>query len=215
MTEADAEAQDDTAADTETGLKLFDQWDASAAEIEDKGLRRYINTENIMAPRSKGRHADQQFYKGDVQVVERLLNHMYVPGHRGNKHKITSGQNVGKSEKNWENIKKAFELVQEETGENPVQVLVTAIENAAPTEEVVSYQRGGVMARKAVIMSPQRRIDFALRMLAQGAYADRLANEKDAYETLAAEIIGAYENDSSVRAIREKERREKEAEGAR
>lgn len=213
-------AETETETETESteqghGIKLFDRWDAAEADINDEGLRRYVNIENIMAPRSKGRHADQQFYKGDVQIVERLLNHMYVPGHRGDSHKISSGHNVGKSEKNWNTLKKAFELIEEETGENPVQVLVTAIENSSPTEEVVSYQRGGVMARKAVIMSPQRRVDFALRMLSQGAYADRLANEKDAHEALAEEIIGAYENDNSIRAIREKERREKEAEGAR
>jgi len=198
-----------------TDIQLFDRWDASEAEISDPGLERYINTENIMAPRSKGRHADQQFYKADVQVVERLLNHLYVAGHKGSKHKVTSGHNVGKSEQNWRIIEGAFEQVAEETGENPVQVLVTAIENAAPTEEVVSYQRGGVMARKAVTMSPQRRVDFALRMLAQGAYHKTLEADDDAEDIIAAEIVGAYENDTSIQAIRERERREKEAEGAR
>ncbi|MDY6769589.1 MAG: 30S ribosomal protein S7 [Candidatus Nanohaloarchaea archaeon] len=196
-------------------IQLFDRWDAEDAEVHDDGLRRYINTENIMAPRSKGRHSDQQFYRGDVQIVERLLNRMYVAGHKGKKHKVTSGHNVGKSEKLWTLLEDAFERIEEETDENPVQVLVTAIENSSPTEEVVSYQRGGVMARKAVIVSPQRRVDLAVRMLVQGAYEDRLAESGDAADALAEEIIGAYENDSSVRAVREKERREKEAEGAR
>lgn len=196
-------------------VKLFDQWDCSEVQVTDKGLEKYINTEDIMAPRSRGRHSDQQFYKGDVQIVERLLNHLYVAGHRGNKHKISSGHNVGKSEKNWRIIEDAFEHIEEETGENPVQVLVTAIENSAPVEEVVSYQRGGVMARKATIVSPVRRIDLALRMLAQGSYSKRLGNTDDAAEILAEEIIGAYENDSDIRAIRERQRRETEAEGAR
>lgn len=196
-------------------IELFDEWNCEEAQITDQGLERYLNLENIMAPRSRGRHADQQFYKGDVQIVERLLNRMYVAGHKGKKHKITSGPNVGKSEKLWNIIRDAFEQIEEETGENPVQVLVTAIENSAPTEEVVSYARGGVMARKAVIVSPQRRVDLALRMLIQGAYGERLANDTDAAEALAQEILGAYENDSTVRAIREKQRREKEAQGAR
>ncbi|MFB6294815.1 MAG: 30S ribosomal protein S7 [Candidatus Nanohaloarchaea archaeon] len=200
---------------TTEDIELFDRWDAEEAEVHDAGLERYINTENIMAPRSKGRHADQQFYRGDVQIVERVLNRMYVAGHKGKKHAVTSGHNVGKSEKLWNLLKEAFEIIEEETGENPVQVLVTAIENSAPTEEVVSYQRGGVMARKAVTVSPQRRVDLATRMLIQGAYEDRLAESGDAADAIAEEIIGAYENDSSVRAVREKERREKEAEGAR
>ncbi len=205
-------------AETETSttdIKLFDEWDASEAEVSDTGLQRYINTENVMAPRSKGRHSDQQFYRGDVQIVERLLNRMYVAGHKGKKHKVTSGHNIGKSEKLWNVLKDAFHIIEDETGENPVQVLVGAIENSAPTEEVVSYQRGGVMARKAVIVSPQRRVDLALRMLVQGAYEGRLAESGDAAEAIAQEIIGAYENDSTIRAVREKERREKEAEGAR
>lgn len=196
-------------------VKLFGKWDCEEAEIEDEGLRRYLNIDNIMAPRSRGRHSDQQFYKADVQIVERLLNRLYVAGHRGNKHKITSGQNVGKSEKLWELIEQTFDLIQEETGENPVQVFVKAIENASAKEEVVSYQRGGVIAREAVIIAPQRRVDLALRMLVQGAYEKRLAASDDAYETLAEEITGAYENDSSIRAVRDKQRREREAEGAR
>lgn len=196
-------------------VTLFGKWDCDEAEIEDEGLRRYLNLDNIMAPRSRGRHSDQQFYKADVQIVERLLNRLYVAGHRGSKHKITSGHNVGKSEQLWEIIEQAFEMIEDETGENPVQVLVKAIENSAAKEEVVSYQRGGVIAREAVIVSPQRRVDLSLRMLVQGAYEKRLADSKDAYETLAEEIIGAYENDSSIRAVRDKQRREREAEGAR
>ncbi|MDY6777158.1 MAG: 30S ribosomal protein S7 [Candidatus Nanohaloarchaea archaeon] len=197
------------------GVKLFDKWDCEEVEVEDDGLRRYINLENIMAPRSRGRHSDKQFYKADVQIVERLLNRLYVAGHRGGKHKVTSGHNVGKSEQLWSMIEDAFEMIEEETGENPVEVLVRAIENSAPREEVVSYQRGGVIARQAVIVAPQRRVDLALRHLVQGAYHDRLATDKDAYEALAEEIIGAYEGDSGVRAVRDKERREREAEGAR
>ncbi len=196
-------------------IKLFDRWDCQEAEIQDEGLRRYINLDNIMAPRSRGRHDDKQFYKADVQIVERLLNRMYVAGHRGKKHKITSGHNVGSSSKLWKIIEDAFEQIEEETGENPVQVLVTAIENSAAREEVVSFQRGGVIARKAVVVSPQRRVDLALRMIVQGAYENRLATDTDASEALAEEIMGAYDNDSSIRAVRDKQRREREAEGAR
>jgi small subunit ribosomal protein S7 len=196
-------------------IKLFDKWDCEEAEVEDHGLRAYINLDNIMAPRSRGRHSDKQFYKADVQIVERLLNRMYVAGHKGKKHKITSGHNVGNSEKLWKIIEETFDRIEEETDENPVQVLVTAIENSAPKEEVVSYQRGGIIARKAVIVSPVRRVDLALRHLVQGAYGDRLANDTDASEALADEIIGAYRNESDIRAVRDRQRREREAQGAR
>ncbi len=196
-------------------LLTMGRWDASEVNIEDEGLLRYINLENILAPRSKGRHVEKQFYKADVPVVERLLNRMYVAGHRGNKHMITSGRNTGSSRKLWRTIEEAFETIEEETSENPIQVLVDAIENSAPKEEVVTYQRGGVRARKAVLVSPQRRVDLALRLLVQGAYEDRLSASNDAVETLASEIIEAANGSSEVRAVREKERREREAEGAR
>jgi small subunit ribosomal protein S7 len=201
--------------EVEDEVLTFGHWDASEAEIGDDGLVRYINTENILAPRSKGRHSERQFYKAEVPIVERLLNRMYVAGHRGKKHYITSGQNTGSSSKLWKTIEDAFEIIEEETGENPVQVLVDAIENSSPTEEVVTYQRGGARARKAVLVAPQRRVDLALRILAQGAYENRLANGKKADEVLANELILAADGDDSSRAVREKERREREAEGAR
>ncbi len=201
--------------DLEDELLTMGRWDASEVEIEDDGLVRYINLDNILAPRSKGRHSERQFYKSDVPIVERLLTRLYVAGHRGKKHYIDSGHNTGSSTKLWKIIEQSFEEIEEETGENPIQVLVDAIENSAPAEEVVTYQRGGVRARKAVLVSPQRRVDLALRLLAQGAYEKRLASEDDAVETISNELMLAADGDDNARAVREKERREREAEGAR
>ncbi|MFP4038562.1 MAG: 30S ribosomal protein S7 [Candidatus Nanohaloarchaea archaeon] len=196
-------------------ILTFGRWDAKEVEVEDDGLVRYVNLENIMEPRSKGRHTDKQFYKADVPVVERLLNRMYVAGHRGNKHLLTSGRNTGQKAKLWKIIEETFEKIEEETDENPIQVLVNAIENSAPVEEVVTYQRGGARARKAVIVSPQRRVDLAIRLLVQGAYENRLASSEDAVEALKNELVGAHNNDNSVRAVMTRERKEREAEGAR
>jgi len=201
--------------DLEDELLTFGRWDAGEVEIEDDGLVRVVNLENILAPRSKGRHTDKQFYKAEVPIVERLLNRLYVAGHRSNKHYITSGRNTGQSDRLWSLIEESFEVIEDETGENPIQVLVDAIENSSPKEEVVTYQRGGVRARKAVLVSPQRRVDLALRLLAQGAYEKRLAEGNDASKVLADELILAANADDDARAVREKERREREADGAR
>lgn len=206
---------DPAAIEIQDEMRTFGKYDASEAEVNDDGLVRCINLENIMAPRSRGRHEEKQFYKADVPVAERLLNRMYVAGHRGSKHYITSGHNTGNAERLWNIIEDAFDRIQEETGENPFQVLVDAIENSAPKEEVVTYQRGGVRARKAVLVSPQRRVDLALRLIVQGAYENRLTEPEDASKVLADEIIAASNGDGEVRAVREKERKEKEAEGAR
>ncbi|MBY6287100.1 30S ribosomal protein S7 [Nanohaloarchaea archaeon H01] len=199
----------------EDEVLTFGKYDASEAEVTDNGLLRYINLENIAAPRSNGRHSEKQFYKADVPIVERLLNRMYVAGHSGQKHLVSSGHNTGHSERLWNVIDDAFSIVEDETGENPIQVLVDAIENSAPVEEVVTYQRGGARARKAVLVSPQRRVDLALRLLVQGSYQERLTSEEEAAEALADELISAADGDNSVKAVREKERREREAEGAR
>lgn len=196
-------------------ILTFGRWDASEVQVADDGLVRYINLDNIMEPRSKGRHTDKQFYKAEVPIVERLLNRMYVAGHRGKKHYITSGINTGDSQKLWKIIEETFEIIENETDENPIQILVDAIENSAPVEEVVTYQRGGARARKAVIVAPQRRVDLALRLLVQGAYENRLASSNTAAETLAQELIGAHNNDNKVRAVMTRERKEREAEGAR
>ncbi len=195
-------------------LLLFNRWDGESAVVNDPGLAQYINLKNILVPISHGRHAKKQFYKSDLNIVERLLNRMYVAGHRGRKHKIFSGKNIGKSQKLWDVIEKAFEIIEKQTRENPVQVFVRAIENSAPKEEVITHQRGGIMARNPVVVSPQRRIDLALRMLVQGAYENRLNSKISAEESLASEIIKASKNEH-CKAILEKERREKEAQGAR
>jgi len=201
--------------EVEDKVLTFGKYDSEEVEIGDDGLIRYINLENILSPRSKGRHTERQFYKAEVPITERLLTHMYVAGHRGNKHYITSGKNTGKSEKLWNIIEEVFDNIHNETDENPIQVLVDAIENSAPVEEVVTYQRGGARARKAVIMSPQRRVDVALRLLVQGAYEKRLASSEDAVETLTEELIGAADGNNQIRAVQTKERKEREAEGAR
>lgn len=190
-------------------------WDATEAEVKDEGLRRYINLENVLEPRSKGRHQDKQFYKSDVAITERVLNRMYTAGHRGDKHLITSGHNVGNSERLWNTLEETFHIIEDERNQNPIQVLVDAICNSGPREEVVTYQRGGTRARKAVIVSPQRRVDLALRLLVQGAYEKRLEEDDSAAQVLADELMLAADEDDDARAVREAQRKEREAEGAR
>jgi ribosomal protein S7 len=59
-------------------------------------------------------------------------------------------------------------------------------------------------------------VDVALRMIVQAAYRKAYGKKEDMANALADEIIGAYNNDKSKsEAIAEKERIEKEAEGAR
>lgn len=196
-------------------MKLFNKWSSENIEVKDKGISKYINLDPVIIPKSGGRHAQQQFYKSKIHIVERLINKLFVSGHRGKKHKFSSGYNVGKTFRVCNTVKNAFDLIEKQTKENPIQVLIIAIENAAPVEEVVSHQKGGMFIRGAVITAPQRRVDLALKHIAQGTYQKSNRSKKSAAECLANEIILAYKNDSSSLAISEKIRREREAAGAR
>lgn len=197
-------------------MKIFGKWDTKGIEVKDPGLVRYINLEPRIFPRSGGRYAKKQFYKSKMNIVERVMNKLMVPGHRGKKHVISSGRCVGKTHINYKILKRAFEKIEEITKKNPIEVLVRAIENAALREEITSYQLGGIIVRRAVVTSPQRRVDIAIRNIVQAAYRKAFGKKENMVDALVDEIIAAYNNDASKsEAIREKERIEREAEGAR
>jgi len=197
-------------------IKLFNRWSFEGIEVKDPGLKSYINLTPIVVPKTGGRHAKKPFYKSKLNIVERFVNKLMVPGHRGDKHLISSGRCVGQTFTVLNIVKEVFERLEKKTGVNPIQVLVTAIENAALREEITSYQLGGIVVRKAVVTSPQRRVDLALRNIAQAAYRKSFGKKISIVDALVEEILGAYNNDSSKsEAIKEKERIEREAEGAR
>src|SRR3989338_4162796 len=143
-------------------IKLFDTWDVSGIKVQDQGIERYINLNHVYVPRSSGRDVKIQFHKNYHSIVERLMNHLLIPGHRGKKHKYSSGHNGGKVIKAYSIIFKSLKLIEERLKKNPVEVLVKAIENAAPREEITTIEYGGARYPKSVECAPQRRIDLAL-----------------------------------------------------
>ena len=198
-----------------TELKLFNRWDFDI-EVKDPGLKPYINLKPIVIPKSGGRYSQQKFYKSKMNIIERFANKLMVPGHRGKKHFISSGRNVGKTQTIFNLIKEVFEKLEKKTNKIPIEILVRAIENAALREEITSYQMGGIIVRKAVITSPQRRIDKALTVITQSAYRKAFGKKISMTDALVNEIFYAYQNDASKsEAIKEKERIEREAGGAR
>lgn len=197
-------------------LKLFDKWDTEGVSVVDPGLKDYINLKPIIIPRSSGKYSGKQFHKSNMHIVERLMNHLFVAGHRGKKHRISSGSNVGKTFSVMDILIKTLKILEKKANKNPVEVLVRAVENAALREEVTSFQVGGIIVRKAVITSPQRRVDLALRLISQGSYQKAFKSSKKMSQCLAEELLAAYNYDpQSSHAVREKERMEREAGGAR
>ena len=198
---------------THFDVKLFEKWDSNVA-ISDPSLKSYINLEPKMLPRSAGIHRGR-FHKSKMHIVERLALKMSVSGHTGKKHKITSGKFGGNYINVLGVVEKALEIIEKKENKNPLDILVKAIENSALREEVISFQMGSIMAREAVITAPQRRVDKSLRFFAQSAYRKSFNKNKGLAEALADELMAAAKNSADSFAIKEKERIEREATGAR
>ncbi|MCD6591141.1 MAG: 30S ribosomal protein S7 [Candidatus Aenigmarchaeota archaeon] len=200
---------------TEAKILLFNKWDLSGVQVNDPGLRRYINLNAVVIPKTSGRYSTKFAHKNKINIVERFINKLAVPGHKGKKHKLTSGHAVGRYQSLAKSVKEAFEIIEKKTGQNPVQILVKAIENGALHEEVMGYRVGGIIARKAVVTSPQRRVDVALRLIAQNIFTVAFKNRKALPQVIAEQLIEIANNDPRNPVIQERHRIEKEAEGAR
>jgi small subunit ribosomal protein S7 len=112
-------------------MKIFGLYSTEGVEVKDPALKHYINLDSKLVLRTLGRTKNRGG-KAKVNVIERLAALLAVPGHRGKKHKIMTGHATGKYERTMKVVLKALKIIQEKTGQNPIQVLVKAIENAAP-----------------------------------------------------------------------------------
>ncbi len=196
-------------------IKLFNRWDTSEIKVEDPGLKAYINLKPMIIPKTSGRNVKVQFSKSKNHIVERFIGKIMVPGHKSKKHYISSGHCCGKATKAYKIVEQAFIIIEKKLNKNPVAVFVRAVENAAPREEINTIEYGGARYPQAVEMSPQRRVDFAMRMMIQGAYQKSFKSKKKIEETLAEEIVNAYMNDSKSAAIAKKLELERQADSSR
>jgi len=195
-------------------FKLFDMYDTEGIEVKDPGLKAVINLQPKLILKSYGRNL-QRFGAAKVNIVERLMNRIGVSGHRGKKHKIEVGRSTGKYTKNMGILLDAFKIIEKRTGKNPVEVLVRAIENSAPRDEITVIEYGGARYPQAVDVSPIRRVNLALRWMIHGASDKAFGKKKGLAEALAEEIILAYESKGDSFAMRKKNESEKQADSAR
>lgn len=195
-------------------MKIFNLYSAEEVKVEDPGLKRYINLDEKLVLRSVGR-ARERFAKSKVNVIERLANLVGVPGHRGKKHKIITGHASGKYYKNMKIVLEAFKIIQARTTKNPISVLVKAIENSAPRDEITVIEYGGARYPQAVDMSPLRRLNIAMRNLVHGAYDKSFNKKTKIQEALANEIMLAAEGKMESFAMGKKNESEKQADSAR
>ena len=188
-------------------ILLFNKWDTSEISIEDEGLKNVILIQPFMTiPITFGRHEHQRLKKSEVHIIERLANKLM---HFGKRYAKNTGRMGGKKARVINVVKTALEIIYLETGKNPVELLIRAIENTAPNEDTTRIVYGGVVYHVSVDVSPLRRVDLALRFIAEGVRISSYSNPQSMEEVLAKEIILASNSDMNSYAIKKKNEQER------
>ena len=126
------------------------------------------------------------------KLVTKLVNNIMLDGKKGVAQSI---------------VYDAFELVEQKTGENPLESFQKALENIMPTLEVKARRVGGSTYQVPMEVRPERRQTLGLRWLI--TYS-RARGERTMAERLAGEIVDAINNTGS--AVKKKEDTHKMAE---
>ena len=105
--------------------------------------------------------------------VTRLINNIMLDGKKGVAQKIVYG---------------AFEIINEKTGKEPLEVFEEAMENVMPQLEVKAVRKGGATYQVPFEVRPERKQTLALRWLTMFS---RQRSERTMKERLANEIIDA------------------------
>jgi len=200
----EAEAKEEQKPEEELGeikpeIKLFGRWPWDGVKVRDPGLFHYISLKPIYVPHNFGRHEKTRFAKANVNIVERLVNRLMVPGRERGLPK--TGRFTGKRLHAMRIVEKAFEIIEKITNENPIQVFVRAVENCAPREDITSFRIAGIIKKFALDISPQRRVDIALKFLVMGARKRSWRSPLSISEALAQEIIEASKGPDNVNSI--------------
>ena len=119
------------------------------------------------------------------KLVTRLINNIMYDGKKGVAQKI---------------VYEAFEIVEEKTGKNALEVFEQAMENVMPSLEVKARRVGGANYQVPIEVRPERRQTLGLRWMA--SYS-RLRSEKTMKERLAGEILDAMNGNGGACKKRE------------
>jgi small subunit ribosomal protein S7 len=190
----------------EPKLLLFEKWDVAGIKVEDAGLERAISLRPSIAVTSMGRHEHKKFGKLEVNIVERLANNIM---HFGKKYSKNAGRMGGKKQRALKIVASVMDIVYLKTGHNPIEVIVRAVENAAPNEDTTRIAYGGVVYHVAVDIAPSRRVDLALRFISEGLRQAAFSSSRTVEEILADEIIQAANNDTNSFSIKRKNEQER------
>ena len=107
------------------------------------------------------------------KLVTRLINNVMLDGKKGVAQKIVYG---------------AFDIIQEKTGNDPLETFENAMENVMPVLEVKARRVGGATYQVPMEVRAERRQTLGLRWIT--AYS-RQRSERTMKERLAGEILDA------------------------
>lgn len=123
--------------------------------------------------------------KYNSKVVSKFINVLMESGKKSVAEKICYG---------------AFDIIKTKTGNDPLKVFKTALENVKPVVEVKPRRVGGATYQVPIEIRPQRRMALAFRWLRDYA---RGRAEKTMRERLASELLDAFNNTGA--SIKKKE----------
>jgi small subunit ribosomal protein S5e len=174
----------DTKLEYASKFLLFGKWDYTEVKVEDVCFKDYVAVANtkaqVFVPHTAGRYQVKKFRKAQCPIVERLVGAM-----------MFHGRNTGKKNLAIRIVRHTFEIVHLLTGENPLQVLVNAVQKSGAREDSTRIGTGGVARKQAVDVSPMRRAAQSLYFISIGARDASFRTMKTIAECLAEEIINA------------------------
>lgn len=106
----------------------------------------------------------------------------------------------GQKETARKNVYKAFDVIKDKTGKEPLQIFENSLKNAAPVLEVNARRIGGATYQVPMEVRPDRRETLAMRWIINAARASKGGSFSD---FLANEIMDAYNNTGT--AMKKKE----------
>jgi small subunit ribosomal protein S7 len=125
-------------------------------------------------------------------VVAKLINSIMLDGKKGTAQQI---------------VYSAFDMIEKQTGEEPMEVFTKAMNNIMPVLEVKAKRIGGANYQVPVEVRPERRQTLGLRWLTKYT---RLRGERTMAERLAKELMDASNNTGA--SVKKKEDTHKMAE---
>ena len=203
---------------TESKLLVFGKYDPAEVVLNDASLAKYVSLETKKIPHTFGRNTRKRFEKGTVSIVERLINKLMRSGQGKRKMsgKFIRGRgSCGKKMQAMHTVEKAFEIVERQTGKNPIQVLVDAIQYAGPREDTTRIKKGGVSYTVSVDVAPLKKINEALKNVALAAFSNSFNTKTSAAEALAKELIAAAKEDNASFSVRRRDEVERIAKSSR